>query len=74
MINCFCCYVIKSAGETAKEVLLSIIWNLMLIELYLSKIRISDSKREKVCAVCPYLLFFNTLYNSYNLAVQHEYR
>ena len=24
--------------------------------LHLSQIRISDSKREKVCAVCPYLL------------------
>ena len=46
MINCFCCYVIKSAGETAKKVLLSVIWNLLLIEINLSQIRISDSKRE----------------------------
>ena len=57
MINCFCCYVIKSGRNTAKKVLLSVIWNLMLIEIHLSQIRISDSKREKVCAVCPYLLF-----------------
>ena len=28
----------------------------MLIEIHLSQIRISDRKREKVCAVCPYLL------------------
>ena len=55
--NRFCCYVIKSAGETAKKVSLSIIWNLTLIEIHLSQIRISDSKREKVCAVCPYHLF-----------------
>ena len=59
MINCFCCYVIKSAGEIATKVLLSIIWNLMLIEIQLSQIRISDSKREKVCALCPYLLFLS---------------
>ena len=58
MINCFCCYVIKSAGETAKSVLLSVIWNLLLIEINLFQIRISGSKREKVCAVCPYLLFY----------------
>ena len=35
----------------------------MLIELHLSQSRISDSKREKVCAVCPYLLFFVYLYD-----------
>ena len=29
----------------------------MLIEIHLPQIRISDSKREKVCAVYPYLLF-----------------
>ena len=52
----FLLLVIKSAGETAKKVLLSVIWNLMLREIHLSQIRISDSKREKVCAVCPYLL------------------
>ena len=54
---CLCCYVIKLAGEIAKKVLLSIFWNLLLIEINLSQIRISDSKREKGCAVCPYLLF-----------------
>ena len=59
MINCLCCYVIKSAGETAKKVLLSVIWNLLLIEVYISQIRISDSKREKVCAVYPYPLLFS---------------
>ena len=29
----------------------------MLIEIHLSQIRISDSIRKEVCAVCPYLLF-----------------
>ena len=57
MINCICCYVIKSAGETANKVLLSVIWNILLIEINLSQIRTSDSKREKVCAVWQYLLF-----------------
>ena len=57
----FCCYVIKSAEEAANRVLLSVIWNLMLIEIHLFQIMISDSKREKVCAVCPYLLFPDNL-------------
>ena len=57
VINCFCCYVIKTAGETARKVLLSYIWNLPLIEINLSQIRISHNKREKVCAVCPHILF-----------------
>ena len=57
MLNCFCCYVIKSAGETAKEALLSDIWNLLLIEINLSQIKIADIKREEVCAVSQYLLF-----------------
>ena len=56
MINYFCCYVIKLAGEIAKKIL-SIFWNLLLMEINLSQITISDCKREKVCAVCPYLLF-----------------
>ena len=64
MIKCFCCYVIKSAGETARKVL-SFIWNLLLIEIYLSQIRISHNKREKVCAVCPYLLFKETVDYTY---------
>ena len=54
---CFCCYVIKSAGEAANKVLLSIVWNPLLIEINLSQIRTLDIKREKVCAVCPYLSF-----------------
>ena len=58
MLNCFRGYVIKSAGETTKKVLLSVIWNVMLIEINLSQIMISDSKCEKVCAVCPYLLLW----------------
>ena len=58
-------YVIKSAGETAKKVLLSVIWNLMLIETHLSQIRISDGKREEVCAVCPYLLFLSWEVNNW---------
>ena len=32
-IICFCCYVIELAGETAKKVLLTVIWNLLLIEI-----------------------------------------
>ena len=35
----FFCYVIKSAGETVRKVLLSVIWNLLLIEISLSQIR-----------------------------------
>ena len=51
--------VINSARKTGKKVLLSVILNLMLIEINLYQIRISDSrpKRENVCAVYPYLLF-----------------
>ena len=55
---CFCCYVIKSAGEAANNVLLSVVWNPLLIEINLSQIMTLDIKREKVCAVCPYLLCF----------------
>ena len=57
MINYFCCDVIKTAEETIKNVLLSVIWNTLLIEINLSQIRTLDIKREKVCAVCPYLSF-----------------
>ena len=49
---------IKSAGEIAKKVSLSVLWNLLLIEINLSQISRSGSKREKVCVVCPYLLFY----------------
>ena len=56
MINCFCCYVIKSAGEVANKVLLSVVLNSLLIEINVSQIRALDIKCEKVCAVCPYLL------------------
>ena len=54
---CFCCYDIKSAGEAVNKVLLSVVWNPLLIEINVSQIRTLDIKREKVCAVCPYLLF-----------------
>ena len=37
VINWFCCYIIKTAEETAKEVLLSVIWNNRLYK--------NDSKR-----------------------------
>ena len=57
MINCFCCYVIKLAGETAKKVLSSIIWNPLLIEINLSQIRSLHIKHKKVFAVWPYLYF-----------------
>ena len=56
--NFFFC-VIKSAGETAKKVLLSAIWNLLLIEMNLSQISTLDIKREKVCTICPYLLLID---------------
>ena len=57
MIICFCWCVFKPAGETAKKVLSSVIWNPLLIERNLSQIRPLDIKRKKVRAVCPYLLF-----------------
>ena len=57
MISCYCCYVFKSEREIVKEVLLSVIWNLLLIQINRFGIRILYMKREKVCAVCPYLLF-----------------
>ena len=50
---CFCYYVIKSAGEVANKVLLSVIWNPLLIEINFSQIRTLDIK----CAVWSYLLF-----------------
>ena len=53
----FCYYVIKSAGEAANKVLLSVVWNPLVIEISLSQIRALDIKREKVCSMCPYLLF-----------------
>ena len=52
----FYCYVIKSAGEVANKVLLSVVWNPLLIEINLSQIWILSTKREKVFAVCQYLL------------------
>ena len=55
--DCFCCYVIKSAREAANKVLLFVLWNPLLIEINLSRIRTLDIKREKVCVMCPYLLF-----------------
>ena len=58
MINCFCCYVIKSAGETANNVLLSVKGNPLRIKINLSQIMTFNIKREKVCAVCPYLLLY----------------
>ena len=59
MINCFCCYVIKSAQETAKKVFLSLPSHLKstAYKINLFQIRILDIKREKVCAVWPYILF-----------------
>ena len=40
--------VFKSEGETAKKVLLSVIWNRLLIEKNLSWIRTLNIKRKKV--------------------------
>ena len=62
MTNCFCRYVISSSGETAEKVLLLIIWNPLLIEINFSQIRTMIIKHEKVCAVCPYLLFYCVFY------------
>ena len=65
MINYSCCYIIISAGVTAKKVLLSVIWYPLIIEINLSQIRISDNKREKVCACAhtfcflDFILFMN---------------
>ena len=60
VINCFCCFVIKSAGEIAKKVL-SVIGNPLRIKINLSQIMTFSIKREKVCAVCPYLLLLYIL-------------
>ena len=46
----FCCYVIKSAGEIAKQVLLSIISNLLLIKINLSQIRTVNARKYVLCA------------------------
>ena len=63
---CFSCYVIKSAEEAANKVLLSVVWNPLLIEINLSQIRALDIKREKVCAVCPYLLFLKHIFRQWD--------
>ena len=57
MINCFCYYVIKSAGETTNESYVISHLKYIAYRKNISQIRISDSKREEVCAVRPYLLF-----------------
>ena len=49
--------LLKQQERPPRKYLLSFISNLLLIEIHLSQIRISDSKREKVCAVCPCLFF-----------------
>ena len=70
---CFSCYVIKSAGEAANKVLLFVIWNPLLIEINISQIRTLDIKREKVCTVCPYLLFIFLFwcFNRWYLHIYH---
>ena len=37
--------------------MLSVVWNRLIIKINLCQIRKLDIKREKVCVVCPYLLF-----------------
>ena len=59
MINCFCCYIIKSAAETAKKVLLSVISNLLLIQINISQIRISDNKHEEVLRCARTFYFYS---------------
>ena len=57
------CYWISR--YTAKNVLLSVICNPLLIEINLSRIRTLSIKREKVCSGCPYLLLI--LHHSHSL-------
>ena len=45
----------------------------MLIEINLSQIRISDRKREKVFAVCPYLLFLDVMIFLIGLKYWNDY-
>ena len=57
MINCLCCYVIKSAGEIAKRVLLSIFWNVLLIEKSLKLgYRTVNARKYVRCASTFYFL------------------
>ena len=63
-IYCFCCYVNKSAGETAKKLLLCNLKS-TVIEINLSQIRTLDIKREKVCTVFP--TFYLTFASSKNI-------
>ena len=51
---------VKPAGETANKVLVSVVWNWLLVEINLSQIRTLDIKRKKVCVVCSYLYFIWT--------------
>ena len=62
------CYWISKRSR--HKVLLSVIWNPLLIEINLSQIRTLLIKHEKVCAVCPYLLFHLKIpYNLYKIIV-----
>ena len=56
-IHCFCCLYYWISKQTAKNVLLSAIGNPLRIKINLSQIMTFSIKREKVCVVCPYLLF-----------------
>ena len=44
--------------QIAKNVLLTVIGNPLCIKINLFQIMTLSIKREKVCAVCPYLLFY----------------
>ena len=63
MINCFCCYVIKSAGETAKEVLLGI--SHLKYTAYRNKFHLKlgyrtvNARKYVRCARIFYLINFN---------------
>ena len=59
MINCFCSMLLNQQERPPRKYCyhLSVISNTLLMEINLSQIRTLDIKREKVCAVCPYLLF-----------------
>ena len=59
-IYCFCCYVIESADS--QKCIVIVIGNPLRIKINLSQIMTLSIKREKVCAVCPYLLFSIFIY------------
>ena len=64
MMNCFCRYVIKSTGEIAKKVLLSIFWNLLFIDKISLKLgyRTVNARKYVRCARIFYLFCWLHIY------------